>query len=404
MTLCTCLDLPVSHFSLFYSESLPNSLSKAHSTAFTTSAAFPIKKKVTEPQSVPFFPEEALIDSTMRARSPSRFLLLSLFVSWPLELQASVEWEIKPLDFPPDKEQQPEPDSTADGSKYKTTINSDIWAELRMLRDMVVEQRVELRNVEGRLMETETQADEQRLVLLLTGTRLEELRRDRAALQKRLRTSEQRVEELKKVNVELRADLESQAAELLAVGGRLTASEGELQLLRRRMENLQAQDEAQEGELTTLASRMTTTEHQVDSLIEQSAKMAFYAALTESGGVGPYNTPTVIKFSNVFTNVGDAYSPTTGFFTAPVKGVYYFRFTICGQTNQGSMGVQLFHNGKSIIYNLQTRYNEFFEYLSNAVILELNVGDELHLVLPEDTSVFDNVNNHSTFSGFLLFK
>lgn len=54
-----------------------------------TSAAFPIKKKVTEPQSVPFFPEEALIDSTMRARSPSRFLLLSLFVSWPLELQAS---------------------------------------------------------------------------------------------------------------------------------------------------------------------------------------------------------------------------------------------------------------------------------------------------------------------------
>lgn len=88
----------------------------------------------------------------------------------------------------------------------------------------------------------------------------------------------------------------------------------------------------------------------------------------------------------------------------PVKGVYYFRFTVCGHTDQGLTGVQLFHNGKFIIYNLQTRYNEFFEYLSNAVILELNVGDELHLVLPEGISVFVNINNHSTFSGFLLFK
>lgn len=68
------------------------------------------------------------------------------------------------------------------------------------------------------------------------------------------------------------------------------------------------------------------------------------------------------------------------------------------------MGVQLFYNGKSILFNLQRRYNKHFEYLSNAVILELNVGDELHLILPEDNAIFDNVNNHSTFSGFLLFN
>ena len=79
----------------------------------------------------------------MRARSPSQFLLLSRFA------RANVGGETKPLDFPPDKEQQLDLDSTADGSNYKTTINLDIWAELRMLRDMVVEQKVELRKVEG---------------------------------------------------------------------------------------------------------------------------------------------------------------------------------------------------------------------------------------------------------------
>ena len=143
MTLCTCLDLPMSNFSLFYSEFAKLIIKSTHSTTFMTSAAFPIKKKVTEPQLIPFFPEEALVDSTLRARSPSQFLLLSRFV------RANVGGETKALDFPPDKEQQLDLDSTADGSNYKTTINLDIWAELRMLRDMVVEQKVELRKVEG---------------------------------------------------------------------------------------------------------------------------------------------------------------------------------------------------------------------------------------------------------------
>ncbi|XP_073348924.1 uncharacterized protein [Pagrus major] len=368
----------------------------------------------------------------MRARLPLLFLLLSLFVSWALEVRASEGGETKPLDFPPNKEQQPDPDSTADRSNYKTTTDPDIWAELRTLRDMVVEQKVELRNVEVRLTETEMQADFTKSDLLLTNVNLEELKKDHANTEARLRTSEKQVEEvkkvntaqseelsnvrsrldasekqveeLKKVNMELRADLESQAAELLAVDNRVTVSEGELQLLTRRTDDLQYQDEAQEGELTSLTNRMNTTEHQVDSLIEESAKVAFYAALTDSGGVGPYNTPTVLKFSKVFTNVGGAYSPTTGFFTAPVKGVYYFRFTMCGESDYDVMGVKIFHNGESIIFNLQTGYEGHSEYLSNAVILELNVGDELHLVLPVEASAFDNLNNHSTFSGFLLFK
>ena len=40
--------------------------------------------------------------------------------------------------------------------------------------------------------------------------------------------------------------------------------------------------------------------------------MAFYAALTNVGPVGPFNTHVVLKFSKVFTNVGKAYNPSTG--------------------------------------------------------------------------------------------
>lgn len=296
------------------------------------------------------------------------------------------------------------PETIADQSNGQTNTGPDIWAEVRMLRDMVVEQKVELRNIEARLREAEVQADEQKMDLLLTKTSLEDLKRDHAATEDRLRASEKQVEELKRVNMELRADLQSQTAELLSIEARVTVCDSELQLLTRRMDNLQAQSTAQEAELTSVMDRMNTTESRVDSLIKENAKVAFYAALTDSKGVGPYNTQTVLKFSKVFTNIGNAYSPTTGFFTAPVKGVYYFRFTVCGHTDEGGMGVQLFHNGRSIVFNLQGRHNLHFEYLSNAVTLELNVGDELHLVLPQGLAIFDNVNNHSTFSGFLLFS
>ncbi|XP_033931471.1 uncharacterized protein [Pseudochaenichthys georgianus] len=331
-------------------------------------------------------------------------LLPCLFVPTTLDVPASERVETKLLVFVTDKKQPLDPDTTAEGPNDQTNTGPDVWTELRMLRDMVVEQRVELRNMEARLSETEMHADEQKVDLLLTQTSLEELKRDHAATQERLKTSEKQVEELKKVNTELGVALEKQAAELLSIETRVTVGGSQLQLLTHKMEDLKAQNTAQEVQLTSVSERMNTIESRVDILIKESAKVAFYAALTDSLVVGPYNTPTVLKFSKVFTNVGNAYSPTTGFFTAPVKGVYYFRFTICGSTKKGHMGVKLFYNGRSVMFNLQTRYTYSFEYLSNAVTLELNVGDELHLVLPEENAVYDNSNNHSTFSGFLLFN
>ncbi len=46
------------------------------------------------------------------------------------------------------------------------------------------------------------------------------------------------------------------------------------------------------------------------------------------------------------------------------------------------MRVKLFQNGKSVMLNLQNRYDGYFVYQSNAVIIVLNTGDEIHLVVP----------------------
>ncbi|CAB1340921.1 unnamed protein product, partial [Coregonus sp. 'balchen'] len=110
-------------------------------------------------------------------------------------------------------------------------------------------------------------------------------------------------------------------------------------------------------------------------------KVAFYAALTDSGGVGPFNTDTTLIYSKVFTNTGRAYNPTTGIFTATVRGVYYFRFTAFEARRLQTFGVYLYHNDKRLMFNFDTN-DQYWEYISNALTLELDEGDVVYMRLP----------------------
>uniref|UniRef100_G3QB52 C1q domain-containing protein n=1 Tax=Gasterosteus aculeatus TaxID=69293 RepID=G3QB52_GASAC len=134
----------------------------------------------------------------------------------------------------------------------------------------------------------------------------------------------------------------------------------------------------------------------------EKPKVAFYTALTDAGQVGPYNADVTLKYSKVFTNIGNAYSPSTGFFTAPVKGVYSFQFTAASYS-KGYMGVLVFKNNQRIMYYEKSNDGRFVDYLTNSVVLELIAGDEVHLVLPPNHHLFESGNNHNTFSGALLF-
>lgn len=67
------------------------------------------------------------------------------------------------------------------------------------------------------------------------------------------------------------------------------------------------------------------------------------------------------------------------------------------------MGLRLMKNGVQVV----TVYNHVagnrHETATNGMTLQLEVGDQVYMRLRENTWIFDNVNNHSTFVGHLLF-
>ncbi|CAM4571988.1 unnamed protein product [Leuciscus chuanchicus] len=144
---------------------------------------------------------------------------------------------------------------------------------------------------------------------------------------------------------------------------------------------------------------------QVEELRKENRdrEIAFSAGLIQSGDgyIGPFTSEITLTYRKVFTNIGNAYNPITGVFTAPLKGAYMFRISVFshGPTHAAA---SIFKNGERLVlaYAGQPQ-NELNS--SNGVVLILEVGDVVYVKLWPHTSIYDNDNNHSTFSGFLLF-
>lgn len=73
-----------------------------------------------------------------------------------------------------------------------------------------------------------------------------------------------------------------------------------------------------------------------------SPKIAFYAGLRKQ-----HEGSEILKFDDVVTNVGNYYEPSTGKFTCPLPGIYYFTYHVLMRGGDGtSMWADLKKNGQ----------------------------------------------------------
>ncbi|XP_023285274.1 uncharacterized protein LOC111672178 [Seriola lalandi dorsalis] len=244
-----------------------------------------------------------------------------------------------------------------EGGEEEQIFQSDIWAELRKLRDMLVEQKVELRHLVARVTAAESLVE---------------------ALQTENRDMEFRMTAAESLAEELQMESDAQSTEL-AVAQQM---------------------------LSTLQQRLTDSERRVEELEKQQdvRKLAFSASLLASGEGNTGSKEFVpLIYRNVFTNIGNHYNSNTGYLTAPVRGVYYFRFTGHLTENYAGTRMRIVKNGHAMVFagNRPITSTDAEDSISNGVVLQLEVGDVVAVQISGD--VWDDQYHRTTFSGFLLF-
>lgn len=139
----------------------------------------------------------------------------------------------------------------------------------------------------------------------------------------------------------------------------------------------------------------------IKTLSQGQPHVAFTAVYPLSGTMTAGNIPLPIVYKHVVSNIGNVYSPVTGYFTAPVSGVYYFSFTSFFW-NKGTTGGSLYHNGNEVV----SWYSGYTGGLtnSNSAVLQLRPGHKVNVGLWANRKLTENVNKYCSFSGFLLFQ
>ncbi|XP_066517557.1 complement C1q-like protein 4 [Hoplias malabaricus] len=163
----------------------------------------------------------------------------------------------------------------------------------------------------------------------------------------------------------------------------------------------QKENEAQARELSTVKSEL---EHLKNQSTER-VKVAFTASLGLPGALrGPFNTETTLIYKQVLTNIGGAYNSHTGIFTAPVKGIYYMRFTAGVYDNKShNIGLNLYKNSQHLMHLGENSIDGIAKHISSGVTLQLEAGDVVYTRLPKNYVVWDDSGIRTSFSGFLLF-
>ncbi|XP_058630004.1 uncharacterized protein LOC131539421 [Onychostoma macrolepis] len=235
-------------------------------------------------------------------------------------------------------------EASTDSQQYCHVSFSDIHAALRELTTTVTEQKANIRALETQLREQQTFI-------------LEELNKKNDALETQLREQQTFIlEELNKRNDEMSNLTQSQVEEL-------------------RKEN-------------------------------RDREIAFSASLLQSGNggnVGPFTTEITLTYKNVFTNIGNAYNPITGVFTAPLKGAYMFRISVYGNTALSNPSTIYLMKNEEHVVIAHGDQSQGVLNSSNGAVLILEVGDVVYVRLWSGRRIYDDGENHSTFSGYLLF-
>eukprot|EP00105_Crassostrea_gigas_P018134 XP_011436149.1 PREDICTED: complement C1q-like protein 3 [Crassostrea gigas] len=127
--------------------------------------------------------------------------------------------------------------------------------------------------------------------------------------------------------------------------------------------------------------------------------VAFTALLSKHTKVGGAE---VVKYDTVLTNVGGAYVPSTGIFTAPYKGIYTISCSLLSRPSN-SVHLNIIKNGKALalLYSASGTY----PLASQTLQLLLEKGDKIWIQNQSNQAAeLHDHNAYNIFSGALITR
>ncbi|XP_045174427.2 complement C1q-like protein 2 [Mercenaria mercenaria] len=156
-----------------------------------------------------------------------------------------------------------------------------------------------------------------------------------------------------------------------------------------------------ESQVHKLQSQIQTLQSQLNNITVAAAKnqqqVAFSGRLQNNLPLS--GSTAIVKFENVITNIGNAYSQTTGIFHCPISGLYLFTGNILSDA-VGFISMGIYQNGRLIARPYTGAGVHEHESGSDTVVVHANVGDEIYAKDLGGSSVY--LDQYSLFTGVLL--